>query len=120
MSIRHKHLDIEAARASAREMNARRTCEGCAFLVTHLRPRCMGETSPNFRTPRDTYHERCGVYAVRGRDGKPVERKPEPAAPAPEKRKRMRLVEVRGEKRAVTEDEYDRLLARNYARKVRA
>ena len=109
MSIRHKHLDIEAARASAREMNARRTCEGCAFLVTHLRPRCMGETSPNFRTPRDTYHERCGVYAVRGRDGKPVERKPEPPMPV-EKPKRMRLVEVRGSNRVVSEAEYDRLL----------
>jgi hypothetical protein len=108
MSIRHKHMDIEAARASAREMNARRTCEGCAFLVTHLRPRCMGETSPNFRTPRDTYHERCGVYAVRGRDGKPVERKPEPAPVA--KPKRMRLVEVRGTNRVVSEAEYDRLL----------
>jgi len=116
VSIRHKHMDIEAAKASAREANSRRTCEGCAFLVTHLRPRCMGEASPNFRTPRDTYHERCGVYAVRGRDGKPVERKPEPAAPVA-KPKRMRLVEVRGEKRAVTEDEYDRLLARNAARR---
>lgn len=110
MSIRHKHLDIEAAKASAREANSRRTCEGCAFLVTHLRPRCMGETSPNFRTPRDTYHERCGVYAVRGRDGKPVERKPEPAPPPVEKRKRMRLVEVRGTNRVVSEAEYDRLL----------
>ena len=110
MSIRHKHMDIEAARASAREMNARRTCEGCAFLVTHLRPRGMGETSPNFRTPRDTYHERCGSYAVRGRDGKPVERKPEPPKPV-EKPKRMRLVEVRGTNRVVTEAEYDRLLS---------
>lgn len=117
MSIRHKHQDIEAAKASAREANARRTCEGCAFLVTHLRPRCMGETSPNFRTPRDTYHERCGSYAVRGRDGKPVERKPEPPKPPPEKPKRMRLVEVRGSNRVVSEAEYDRLLARNAARR---
>jgi hypothetical protein len=116
MTTRFKQIDMENSKAIAREMNARRTCEGCAFLVTHLRPRCMGETSPNFRTPRDTYHERCGAYAVRGRDGKPVERKPEPPAPV-EKRKRMRLVEVRGEKRAVTEDEYDRLLARNAARR---
>lgn len=117
MSIRHKHQDIDMAKAIAREMNARRTCEGCAFLVTHMRPRCMGEASPNFRTPRDTYHERCGVYAVRGRDGKPVERKPEPKPPAPEKPKRMRLVEVRGTNRVVSETEYDKLLARNAARR---
>ena len=117
MSIRHKHMDIEAARASAREANSRRTCEGCAYLRTQLRPMCQAEHGPHFRMPRDTYNERCGVYAVRGRDGKPVERKPEPAPPPVEKRKRMRLVEVRGEKRAVTEDEYDRLLARNAARR---
>jgi hypothetical protein len=110
MTTRFKQIDMENSKAIAREMNARRTCEGCAFLVTHLRPRCMGETSPNFRTPRDTYHERCGVYAVRGRDGKPVERKPEPAPPPVEKRKRMRLVEVRGTNRVVSEAEYDRLL----------
>jgi len=109
MTTRFKQIDMENSKAIAREMNARRTCEGCAFLVTHLRPRCMGETSPNFRTPRDTYHERCGVYAVRGRDGKPVERKPEPAPPVA-KPKRMRLVEVRGTNRVVSEAEYDRLL----------
>jgi hypothetical protein len=117
MTIRHKHQDIEAAKASAREASSRRTCEGCAFLRTHLRPMCQAEHGPHFRMTRDTYHERCGVYAVRGRDGKPVERKAEPPPPAPEKPKRMRLVEIRGEKRAVTEDEYDRLLARNAARR---
>jgi len=60
--------------------------------------------------------ERCGVYAVRGRDGKPVERKPEPAPPVAKPR-RMRLVEVRGTNRVVIEAEYDRLLARNAARR---
>ena len=110
MSIRHKHMDIEAARASAREANARRTCEGCAYLRTQLRPMCQAEHGPHYRTARDTYHERCGVYAVRGRDGKPVERKPEPAAPPVAKPKRMRLVEVRGTNRVVSEAEYDRLL----------
>jgi hypothetical protein len=109
VSIRHKHLDIEAAKASAREANSRRTCEGCAYLRTQLRPMCQAEHGPYFRMARDTYHERCGVYAPRGRDGKPVERKPEPAPPV-EKPKRMRLVEIRGTNRVVSEAEYDRLL----------
>jgi len=108
MSIRHKHMDIEAAKASAREANSRRTCEGCAYLRTQLRPMCQAEHGPHFRMARDTYNERCGAYAVRGRDGKPVERKPEPAPVA--KPKRMRLVEVRGTNRVVSEAEYDRLL----------
>jgi hypothetical protein len=110
MSIRHKHMDIEAAKASAREANSRRTCEGCAYLRTQLRPMCQAEHGPHFRMARDTYNERCGVYAVRGRDGKPVERKPEPAPPPVAKPKRMRLVEVRGTNRVVSEAEYDRLL----------
>jgi hypothetical protein len=81
MSIRHKHMDIEAARASAREMNARRTCEGCAWLERRIRPRCMSEASPHFRTARDTYNERRDKWAVR--IDAPPAKPAEPPKPAP-------------------------------------
>jgi len=65
VSIRHKHLDIEAAKASAREANSRRTCEGCAYLRTQLRPMCQAEHGPHFRMVRDTHHQQCNAYARR-------------------------------------------------------
>jgi hypothetical protein len=113
-NFRDKEAQLKQAAAIASQ---RRTCEGCAYLRTHLRPMCQAEHGPNFRHVRDTYSDRCGAYAVRGRDGKPTERKPEPPPILKPKPKRMRLVEVRGENRAIPEDEYDRLLARNRARR---
>jgi hypothetical protein len=70
-------MDIEAAKASARKASARRTCEGCAWLERRIRPRCMSEKSPHFRTARDAYHERCAVFAVR------IDAPPKPAEPPP-------------------------------------
>lgn len=86
MTIRHKHIDLEAARASARDAASRRTCDGCALLRIHPRPMCAGEGSPHYRTARDTYHERCQSYAVRGHEGRPIAAETPKAAEAKPKR----------------------------------
>lgn len=113
MTIRFQHIDIEAAKASAREAAlARKTCEGCTALRTYPRPMCAGEKSPHFRTVRDTYHERCQVYSVGMGKGEQPAPPTQPPAPEPPKPKRMKLVRVRGSDRVVSADEYDRLQAR--------
>lgn len=55
--------DRAQALASAAQMTQRVTCEGCAYLQKWPRPQCKGEASAHFRRPRDTYHERCDVFA---------------------------------------------------------
>ena len=115
MTARFSQIDIAASKAAAREAaSGRKTCEGCALLRTYTRPMCAGEKSPHFRTARDTYHERCQWYSVRGHEGRIVTPDMPPPEPEPEPtRKRMKLVKVRGSDRVVTEKEYDRLLAKN-------
>jgi hypothetical protein len=79
---KHQFRDPAAqARAVAQIVNQRRTCEGCAFLRTYPRPMCQGETSPHFRTARDTYHDQCGAFE-RGQRREPVQAAPNPDAPA--------------------------------------
>lgn len=57
--------DRNAAAAAAQALTlSRKTCEGCAGLRQYPRPMCREERSPHFRTARDTYHERCGLYTV--------------------------------------------------------
>lgn len=117
MTVRYQQIDMAASKAAAREAALqRKTCEGCALLRIWPRPMCAGEKSPHFRTVRDTYHDRCEFYALKG-----VQTAPEPP-PAPEparpKPKRMKLVRVRGTDRVVSADEYDRLLARSRAGRV--
>lgn len=53
---------------------SRPTCTGCVFLPKTDRPKCTSEASPHWRTPRETYHDRCRAFAT----AKP---EPEPAAP---------------------------------------
>jgi hypothetical protein len=67
MTTRRNHThDVKQAASQAAQLVQRLTCEGCAHL-RQLRPMCMAETSDNFRTPRDTYSDRCPSYAVKGR-----------------------------------------------------
>lgn len=47
----------------------RQTCEGCAFL-TRERPRCLNEASPHFRSPRESYHDKCGFYGPSAHAGR--------------------------------------------------
>jgi hypothetical protein len=115
MSTRFKQIDMENAKAIAREMTRNRTCEGCIALRVLPRPMCAGEASPHFRTVRETYHERCASYTVAGRQ-MPA---PKPVEP-PKRKPRMKLVKLREGDQLVTEDEYDALLARNLARRARA
>jgi hypothetical protein len=68
MTTRRNHThDVKQAASQAAQLVTRQTCEGCAFLRIHPRPMCLSETSPNWRTPRDTYQDRCNAYAVKGR-----------------------------------------------------
>ena len=77
MSIRTKQLN--AAIAVAQSLAARPvTCEGCIGLRRYPRPMCREESSPHFRTARDTYHNRCSSYSV----GRREEPGAQPAAPA--------------------------------------
>jgi hypothetical protein len=62
----HTHDVKQAANNAAQLTHQRLTCEGCQHLRA-LRPMCMSEASPNFRTPRSTYQDRCTAYAVKGR-----------------------------------------------------
>lgn len=103
MTARYAHVDLEAAKASAREAAlSRKTCEGCVLLRTHPRPMCAGEKSPHFRTVRDTYHDRCQWYAVRGQEGKQSAPTHEPPAkPDPKPHQRMKIVERDGQTRVV-------------------
>lgn len=45
--------------ATAHIQKQNTSCEGCAHLRTYPRPMCQAETSPHFRTARQTYHPRC-------------------------------------------------------------
>jgi len=66
MSLRFKHIDEQNRRAAA-ELAARKvSCEGCFWLARHPRPMCRGETSPHYRTARESYHERCHAFSVTG------------------------------------------------------
>lgn len=116
MAVNTKHIDLEAAKASAREAAlARKTCEGCTALRTYPRPMCAGEKSPHFRTARDTYHERCAFYGVALRQGQ-VE--PEAANEPPPMSRREVAGEVPKLKRRATDSEHAALWARNATRKV--
>ena len=57
-------------------INTPATCFGCHWLARGHRPMCRGENSPHYRQPRDTYHARCGAFAVN-----PPKPTPEPAPP---------------------------------------
>ena len=84
------HNVRQAAVQAAQLTHQRLTCEGCQHLRA-LRPMCMAETSPNFRTPRSTYQDRCAAYAVKGRQ--PPALKPEQivtSVPRPPETKRKR------------------------------
>jgi hypothetical protein len=63
---RNQTHDVKQAASQAAQLVQRQTCEGCQHLRA-LRPMCMSEASPNFRTPRSTYQDRCNAYAVKGR-----------------------------------------------------
>lgn len=102
MAVNTKNMDLEAAKASAREAAlARKTCEGCAALQTWPRPQCKGEASPHFRQVRDTYHERCQVYSVRMGQGAPQPVEPAPSAP-PSVDAQLRLLKARNRTRRVS------------------
>ncbi len=73
--------DIKAASASAAKLVQRQTCEGCAHL-RGLRPKCDAEQSAHYRQPRESFHERCTWYAVKGQQAKPVAPEPPPASRA--------------------------------------
>jgi hypothetical protein len=68
MTSRRNHTyDVKQAANNAAQLTHQRlTCEGCQHLRA-LRPMCMSEASPNFRTPRATYQDRCTAYTVKGR-----------------------------------------------------
>lgn len=81
MTRRNETHDVKAAAASAAQLVQRLTCEGCAHLRA-LRPMCMGETSPHYRQPRETFHERCQHYAVKGQVMQTAAPEPPPASRA--------------------------------------
>ena len=91
-SRRNYTHDVKQAASNAAQLtHQRQTCEGCQHLRA-LRPMCMAETSPNFRTPRSTYQDRCTAYAVKGRQ--PPAQKPEQivtSVPRPPETKRKRV-----------------------------
>jgi hypothetical protein len=58
--------DVRQAASQAAQLVTRQTCEGCAHLRIHPRPMCAGEGSPHERRPRETYHDRCRAYSVKG------------------------------------------------------
>jgi hypothetical protein len=113
-------VTIKEAQQSARELMGQRgpTCEGCAALRTYPRPMCSGEASPHFRTARDTYHARCASYSVKGVEAPPVVKKAPPPPPPAKPHRPARLVKLRGVDRVVSEEEYDRLMARSRGRRV--
>jgi hypothetical protein len=81
MSRRKQQHDVKAAAAQAAQLVQRLTCEGCAHL-RGLRPKCDSELSAHYRTPRETYSERCAWFAVRGQQPRPVQAEPPPASRA--------------------------------------
>jgi len=88
-SRRHHTHDVNQAACQAAQLVQLLTCEGCQHLRA-LRPMCMCEASPNFRTPRSTYQDRCTAYTVKGRQ------QPAPApivtsVPRPPEPKRKRV-----------------------------
>ena len=67
-SIADAHAaNMKAAAAHAATLTQCQTCDGCAHLRA-LRPMCASEQSPNYRQPRESHHERCHWYAVKGRE----------------------------------------------------
>lgn len=67
MTRRNQQHDVKQAASQAAQLVTRQTCEGCAHLRIHPRPMCAAEASPHGRKPRETYHDRCGWYEVKGR-----------------------------------------------------
>ncbi len=73
--------DVKAAAAQAAQLVQRQTCEGCAHLLV-LRPKCANDASPHYRQPRETFHERCQFYAVKGQMTRPAVQEAPPASRA--------------------------------------
>lgn len=65
MTRRNETHDVKAAAAQAAQLVQNLTCENCAHLRA-LRPMCMGESSPHYRTPRESFHTQCNAYVPRG------------------------------------------------------
>jgi hypothetical protein len=63
---REQSAPVAARAAAAAEIVRPLTCLGCRWHVEAVRPRCTAETSPHFRTPRETYHARCDAFVLRG------------------------------------------------------
>lgn len=80
MTRRNETHDVKAAAAQAAQLVQRQTCEGCTHLRA-LRPMCMGEASPHYRQPRESFHTQCGAYVPRGAKP-PVKAEPPPASRA--------------------------------------
>lgn len=80
MTRANQQQDVRAAAASAAQLVQKLTCEGCAHLRA-LRPMCMGETSPHYRQPRESFHTQCGAYVPRGAK-QAVKTEPQPASRA--------------------------------------
>jgi hypothetical protein len=81
MTRRNETHDVKAAAAQAAQLVQRLTCEGCAYL-RGLRPKCDAEQAPAYRQPRETFHERCQHYAVKGHMARPAAPEPPPASRA--------------------------------------
>jgi hypothetical protein len=81
MSRQNQKHDVKAAAAQAAQLVQRLTCEGCAHL-RGLRPKCDAEQSAHYRTPRETFHERCAFYAVKGHMTRPAVQEAPPASRA--------------------------------------
>lgn len=81
MTRRNETHDVKAAAAQAAQLVQRLTCEGCAHL-RGLRPKCDAEQAPAYRQPRETFHERCQHYAVKGHMARPAVQEAPPASRA--------------------------------------
>jgi hypothetical protein len=81
MTRRNETHDVKAAAAQAAQLVQRQTCEGCAYL-RGLRPKCEEERADAYRQPRETFHERCQFYAVKGQMARPATPEPQPASRA--------------------------------------
>jgi hypothetical protein len=77
---RKRQHDLAVVTAQAAQLVTRQTCEMCIHL-RGIRPKCAGEGSPNYRLPRETFHESCGQYTPRGATAS-VKTEPAPASRA--------------------------------------